>query len=242
MLGLVPLVWCSPLAASEGQPKKRPNIIYIRSDDHACAAVGCYDQWLSKHAPTPNIDKLAKQGMRFTQYAVTNSICTPSRAAILTGQYSHKNGVYTLNDRLEPKRDHFIKRLLNALYQTAIIGKWHLLADPVGFAYWNILSGQGRYIDPILRAKGEKGKVYKGYSEDVITDLALKCIVVQVAETEWYIAVAPVAQPGAYAANSKPLGKRQAFRVCKELNELEQADWSEATRAAMRPPPPVCQI
>jgi arylsulfatase A-like enzyme len=174
LLGIFLLIWCSPAAASEGQPKKRPNIIYIMSDDHACAAVGCYDQWLSKYAPTPNIDKLAKQGMRFTQYAVTNSICTPSRAAILTGQYSHKNGVYTLSDPLEPKRDHFIKRLLAALYQTAIIGKWHLLADPVGFTYWNILPGQGRYIDPIMRAKDEKEKVYKGYSTDVITDLSLK--------------------------------------------------------------------
>ena len=78
------------------------------------------------------------------------------------------------NDRLDPKKDHIIRRLLTAFYHTAIIGKWHLLSDPTGFTYWNILPGQGRYIDPILRANGEKEKVYKGYSTDVITDLALK--------------------------------------------------------------------
>jgi arylsulfatase A-like enzyme len=173
---LVALGLLLPLAqpVHAAQPaKKRPNIIYIMSDDHANAAIGCYGSWLAKVAPTPNIDKLARQGVRFTNYVVTNSICTPSRAAILTGQYSHKNGVYTLADSLDPKHDHFIRHLHAAGYQTAIIGKWHLQTDPTDFDYWNILPGQGRYIDPIMRAKGEKEKVHKGYSEDVITDLSL---------------------------------------------------------------------
>jgi arylsulfatase A-like enzyme len=159
-------------AKSEGKTK-RPNILFIMSDDHASAAISAYGSWLAKAAPTPNIDRLAKQGMRFTSALVTNSICTPSRAAILTGQYSHKNGVYTLADPIDPNRKH-IAHLLRALgYQTALIDKWHLITDPTGFDYWNILPGQGQYIDPKVRAIGEKLKGYKGYSTDVITDSSM---------------------------------------------------------------------
>src|SRR6476660_4811020 len=88
------------------QQAKRPNILYIMSDDHANAAIGAYGSWLQKVVKTPNLDKLASQGMRFKNSLVTNSICTPSRAAILTSQYSHKNGVYTLADQLDPARVH----------------------------------------------------------------------------------------------------------------------------------------
>jgi arylsulfatase A-like enzyme len=167
-------------AAAHAQPKgkKPPNVLYIMSDDHASAAIGCYGSWLGKYAKTPRLDRLAKRGMRFTNCCVTNSICTPSRAAILTGQYSHKNGVYTLNDALDPTRRHLAHWLRAAGYQTAIIGKWHLLSDPTGFDYWAILPGQGQYHDPKLRVIGAKPKeftVYNGgYSEDVITDLSLE--------------------------------------------------------------------
>lgn len=180
--------WCLALAAILSLPvvsfadqkapaKKRPNILFIMSDDHASAAIGAYQSWLSKAVRTPNLDRLAKQGIRFTNSLVTNSICTPSRAAILTGQYSHKNGVYTLADAMDPKRVH-IAHLLRALgYQTALIGKWHLGADPAGFDYWNILPGQGVYINPVLREIGMKKKDSRkfqgGYSTDVITDLSL---------------------------------------------------------------------
>ena len=161
--------------AAHAQKAKRPNILFIMSDDHASAALGAYGSWLGKHVRTPNLDRLAKQGMRFTSCCVTNSICTPSRAAILTGQYSHKNGVYTLADPIDPARRH-LGHLFQALgYQTALIGKWHLLTDPTGFYYWNILPGQGVYRDPKLRQMGEKKpREHKGkYSEDVITDLSL---------------------------------------------------------------------
>ena len=84
----------------------QPNILYIMADDHAAHAISAYGSKVNK---TPNIDRIAKEGMRFTQCIVTNSICTPSRAAILTGQYSHRNGVYTLNDRLDPDRNHVAK-------------------------------------------------------------------------------------------------------------------------------------
>src|SRR5262245_58798762 len=174
--------WCLVLGwllvftpAVSAQPKtKRPNIVYIMSDDHASAAISAYGSWLAKVAPTPNIDRLARQGMRFTSCLVTNSICTPCRAAILTGQYSHKNGVYTLQDPLDPARLHFVRMLQGSGYQSAIFGKWHLHTNPVGFDAWKILPGQGRYHDPILISMDDKKSVHKGYSEDVITDLSLE--------------------------------------------------------------------
>lgn len=162
-----------PLAASAQVKKKAPNILFIMSDDHASAAIGAYGSWLSKVVKTPNLDRLAKSGTRFTNCMVTNSICTPSRAAILSGQYSHRNGVYTLADNIDPKMQH-IAHLLKALgYQTALFGKWHLGTDPEGFDQWNILPGQGQYNNPKLRAKGEKIKEHPGYSEDVITDFSI---------------------------------------------------------------------
>jgi arylsulfatase A-like enzyme len=166
-----------PTMAHAQAKKKPPNIIYIMSDDHANAAIGAYNSWLKPAVKTPNLDKLAKQGVLFKNSLVTNSICTPSRAAILTSQYSHKNGVYTLNDALDKSRQH-IGHLLRMLgYQTALIGKWHLQIDPTGFDYWNVLPGQGVYINPKLRSIGAKPKELKeykdGYSEDVITDLSI---------------------------------------------------------------------
>ncbi len=159
---------------ADAPPKKRPNILFIMSDDHASAAIGAYNSWLAKVCRTPNIDRLARQGIRFRNSLVTNSICTPCRAAILTGQYSHKNGVYTLNDQIDPARIHIGHLLQRLGYQTALIGKWHLGTDPAGFDYWNILPGQGVYIQPKLREVGmKKPRAYDGYSEDVITDLSL---------------------------------------------------------------------
>ncbi len=179
ILGLF-LALALPLSADAQTKKKPPNIIYIMSDDHANAAIGAYNSWLKPVVKTPNLDKLAKQGMIFKNSMVTNSICTPSRAAILTGQYSHKNGVYTLADSLDKSRTH-LGHLMQALgYRTATIGKWHLQIDPTGFDYWNVLPGQGVYINPKLRPIGAKPKDFKeftgGYSEDVITDLSIDWI------------------------------------------------------------------
>lgn len=174
------IVLAAPTVGRAQAPKtqaKKPNIIYIMSDDHAMAAIGAYGSWLKPVVKTPNLDKLAQRGMLFRNSLVTNSICTPSRAAMLTGQYSHKNGVHTLDDSL-PKATTHIGHLLRALgYATALIGKWHLGIDPTGFDYWNILPGQGVYIDPKLRAVGAKPKEFTEhpgkYSEDVITDLSI---------------------------------------------------------------------
>jgi arylsulfatase A-like enzyme len=159
------LCLAAPSAAADD---KRPNILYIMADDHAAHAISAYGSKVNK---TPNIDRLAKDGMRFTECFVTNSICTPSRAAILTGQYSHINGVPVFNP-IDPKRPTLAKYLQQAGYHTGMIGKWHLGSNPVGFDYWNILPGQGVYNDPVfITADGRKK--HNGYVTDVITDFSL---------------------------------------------------------------------
>lgn len=158
------------LSTAQQSKASKPNIVFIMSDDHAAHAISAYGSRINK---TPNIDRLAKEGVRLANCFCTNSICTPSRAAILTGQYSHKNGVYTLNDKLDPARDNVAKRLREQGYQTAMIGKWHLQTDPSGFDYWNILPGQGLYYDPVFIENGERKK-HQGYCTDLIGDLTLK--------------------------------------------------------------------
>jgi arylsulfatase A-like enzyme len=155
--------------AGYGAPRKPPNILYIMSDDHAAHAISAYGSRINK---TPNIDRLARAGMRMDNVFCTNSICVPSRAAILTGQYSHKNGVYTLADQLDPKRNQVAKELQSAGYQTAMIGKWHLVTQPQGFDYWNILPGQGVYYDPVFIDRTGKKK-HEGYCTDLIADFSL---------------------------------------------------------------------
>ena len=124
----------------------RPNIIYIMSDDHAAHAIGAYG---SKVNETPNLDRLGREGAVLTNVFVTNSICTPSRAVSLTGQYSHLNGVTVFN-RFDSSRMTVAKLLQAGGYYTGMIGKWHLGSDPAGFDHWEILPGQGVYFDPVL--------------------------------------------------------------------------------------------
>ena len=153
-------------------PLARPNIVFVMTDDHAAHAISAYGSRVNR---TPNIDRLAKEGMLFRNTFVTNSICTPSRATILTGLYSHKNGVPVFN-RFDGKQPNVAKLLQAAGYHTGMIGKWHLGSDPTGFDYWEILPGQGSYTDPVLyTATGEKK--YEGrYATDLITDLAIDFI------------------------------------------------------------------
>jgi arylsulfatase A-like enzyme len=147
---------------------RAPNFLYIMADDHAAQAISAYGSKLNK---TPNIDRIAKDGMRFTNCFVTNSICTPSRATILTGKYSHINGVPVFN-RFDGSQPTVAKHLQKAGYHTGMIGKWHLGSDPTGFDYWNILPGQGLYHDPVLIEMGSRKK-HTGYVTDLITDFSL---------------------------------------------------------------------
>jgi arylsulfatase A-like enzyme len=155
-----------------GGAADRPNIVFIMSDDHAAHAISAYG---SKVNQTPNLDRLAREGVLFENVFVTNSICTPSRAAILTGQYSHMNGVTVFN-RFDSSRMTMARLLQQGGYYTGMIGKWHLGSDPVGFDQWEILPGQGAYSNPILYTASAE-KTYTGrYVTDVITDLAIDFI------------------------------------------------------------------
>ena len=160
----------SRLSAAGAQD--RPNIIYIMSDDHAAHALSCYGSRINK---TPHLDRLAAGGMRFENAFVTNAICGPSRAAMLTGKYSHVNGYRDNRDTFDGSQQTYPKLLQKAGYQTAMIGKWHLKSDPQGFDYWCILPGDGRYYDPEFINMGKR-EVVKGYVTDVTADKVIDYI------------------------------------------------------------------
>jgi len=157
------------LLSCKKEQKKPMNIIFIMADDHASRAISCYGSGLNN---TPNIDKLADQGIRFTQACVTNSICGPSRATLLTGKYSHINGFMTNDNSFDGSQQTFPKLLQKAGYATAVIGKWHLVSDPTGFDYWNILPGQGDYYNPVFINNGKR-ETDSGYVTNLITQKSI---------------------------------------------------------------------
>ncbi|QEF97405.1 Arylsulfatase [Stieleria maiorica] len=167
---------------TSGEPTStvRPNILYIMSDDHAAHAISAYGGRLATVAPTPNIDRLASEGTLFTNAFCTNSICSPSRACVLTGQYNHINGSFDLSGRVEPGKQMLAIQMRKAGYETAMIGKWHLKDEPADFDHYCVLPGQGKYHDPDFRIRGDKpwGKnliSFKGkHVTDAITDLSLQ--------------------------------------------------------------------
>ena len=154
---------------------ERPNILFIFTDDHALNALSAYGGPLAKLAPTPHLDRIAKEGMLFRHCLVSNSICAPSRAVILTGKHSHLNGQRTNKDTFDGSQQTVSKLLQRAGYQTAIVGKWHLKSTPTGFHHFEVLKGQGQYYNPLLFTNGEMVK-HTGYTTDIITDQALKWI------------------------------------------------------------------
>lgn len=163
--------------------EKPMNVIYIMSDDHTSQAVGAYGSRLAPLNPTPNIDKLAKDGMIFENCFCTNSISTPSRACIMTGQYSHHNSVLTLDEELKPDQEYLADEFHNMGYQTAMIGKWHLKCEPSHFDFYSVLTGhggQGEYFDPTFQTNSSSSKSwpnntvkYNGYSSDIVTNISL---------------------------------------------------------------------
>lgn len=149
---------------------QRPNILFIMTDDHTTQAMSCYGSELIE---TPNLDRIANEGMRFNNCYVTNAICAPSRAVILTGKHSHLNGVTDNAKVFDGSQQTYPKLLQKAGYKTAVIGKWHLGSSPTGFDYWSVLPGQGNYYQPEFIEMGDT-IIEDGYVTDVITDKAIE--------------------------------------------------------------------
>lgn len=151
----------------------RPNIVFVFTDDHAPHAIGAYNGWLKSVNPTPNIDKLAAEGMLFVNSFCTNSICGPSRAVIQTGKHSHKNGFMNNGNTFDWNQQTFPKLLQKAGYQTAIYGKSHLKGHPQGYDSWAVLPGQGLYYNPdMITPEGQV--TIEGYCTDIVTDMAVE--------------------------------------------------------------------
>lgn len=172
LTGTAALMSLSSFAAGKEkgeEPQKPMNVVYIMCDDHAFQTISAYDQ---RYTQTPNIDRIAKEGVRFTNSFVANSLSGPSRACMLTGKHSHANGFTDNTTTFDGSQQAFPKLLQNVGYQTAMIGKWHLVSTPTGFNYWDILVGQGDYYNPTFIKNGERVQ-REGYATNVVTDLAL---------------------------------------------------------------------
>ena len=175
------------LTAATKQPAKvaqKPNILFILSDDHTSQAWGVYGGVLGEYVQNENIKRLAQEGCVLDNSFCTNSISVPSRAAIMTGRYSHRNGVYTLSDALTPAMPNIAKSLQAGGYQTAVIGKWHLKQEPTGFDHYSVFHDQGDYVDPVFKTakdwvdddKGRSGTRQKGFSSDLVADQVMDWI------------------------------------------------------------------
>lgn len=178
ILSLAALSCVTAAYAQQQKALQHPNIVYIMCDDHAYQCISAYGSALSKLAPTPNIDRLAERGMRFDRAFVENSLSTPSRACLMTGQYSHQNGQRQLGEGIDTSRTFFTELLQEAGYQTAVVGKWHMGCDPKGFDYYHVYNDQGQYWNPQYRGTDTNNEfvVEEGYSTDLTTDHALSFI------------------------------------------------------------------
>ena len=170
----IPLCLLALLALGQAQAAKRPNILFMMSDDHAAEGIGAYGSWLKDYVHTPAIDRLAAEGMRFTNVCCNNSICSPSRASIISGQYSHVTGALNLGCELKPNAPSYIRELTNSGYETCVVGKWHMKQFPRGTSDYAVTVGQGSYFNPTLHRPNGKREKYQGYYADRYTDWALK--------------------------------------------------------------------
>ncbi len=195
---------CSPAK------KDKPNIIFIISDDHSEQAISAYGHGLNE---TPNIDRLAKEGVLFTNATVTNSICAPSRAVILTGKHSHKNGLINNEVTFDGSQPTFPKLLKEAGYHTAIVGKWHLKSEPTGFDQWMVLPDQGEYYNPDFRTPNGMIRI-PGYVTDIITEKAL----------EWLDAIKGQDKPFCFLVQHKA-PHRNWMPAPKYLNHFDNAEF-----------------
>ena len=205
---------------------ERPNIVFIFSDDHAEHAISAYGSKVNK---TPHIDRIAAEGARFTNSFVTNSICTPSRATLLTGQYSHLNGVPVFNS-FDSRRDTVAKHLQAGGYYTGMIGKWHLGSDPKGFDRWIILPGQGNYWNPTFLTNGEKLTI-EGHCTDITGDLGIEFLKTRPQDKPFFLTL----HQKAPHRNWQPDERNKALFKDKEIPEPETLFDDYATRPTALP-------
>jgi arylsulfatase A-like enzyme len=211
---------------SFAQRSERPNIIIILTDDHAISTIGAYG---SKSGATPNIDRLAKEGALFKKAFVANSICGPSRAVLLTGKYSHINGMRDNRDTFDASQDVFPARLKQS---TAWIGKWHLVSYPQGFSYWNILPGQGQYYNPdLINMLGDTTRK-EGYATDVITDLTIDWLDKRDDSKPFFVVVGEKAPHRTWMPDIQDLGKFDNVNFPLPKNFYDQ--YSNRTAAGMQ--------
>jgi arylsulfatase A-like enzyme len=215
---------CASMSQITG--RKQPNIIFIMTDDHASHALSCYGSKINK---TPNLDRIAAEGMIFNNSFCTNSICAPCRAVILTGKYSHINGVIDNRLKFDGSQQTFPKLLQKAGYQTAMIGKWHLKTDPTGFDYWNVLPGQGKYYNPIMIEMGQR-KTYTGYTTDIITDHCLRWLKERTGEKPFCLMYHHKAPHRAWEPGPKYLTMYDGVTIPEPENLFD--DYSNRGRAA----------
>ncbi|MFR9581898.1 MAG: sulfatase [Rikenellaceae bacterium] len=158
--------------------RKQPNILYVMSDDHTSQSIGVYGGILAQLDPTPVIDQIAKEGVVFDNVFCNNSISTPSRASVISGQYSQTNGALDLYDSLDVRKQYLPMEMKKLGYQTAMVGKWHLKKEPVAFDFYEVLPLQGKYFNPVFNVRGDKPygentRKYEGHSSDIVTDISL---------------------------------------------------------------------
>lgn len=189
---------------SFAQQKARPNIVIILTDDHAVSTIGAYG---SKYGATPNLDRLAKEGALFNRAFVVNSICGPSRAVLLTGKYSHINGMRDNRDRFDASQDVFPARLKESGFQTAWIGKWHLVSYPQGFDYWKILPGQGLYYNPGMISMAGDTTRHEGYATDIITEETINWLDKRDQTKPFFVVVGEKAPHRTWMPDTADLGK-----------------------------------
>lgn len=172
----VPMFFVLSDASAQKEVQQRPNIIHIMTDDHSYQAISAYGHPLSVQAPTPNLDRLASEGMLFRQAFVENSLSTPSRACLMTGLYSHQSGQRRLDAGIDTAHVFVSEILKENGYETGVVGKWHMRCEPKGFDYYHILWDQGEYYNPGFRSKKTNGKYVKekGYVTNLITDHAIE--------------------------------------------------------------------